>query len=65
MSPTNPMSSEPTTTNSSSATSVAHEIEQIETLTPSNAVLLRLAERCPPPHEWFRDEEECPFSTPG
>lgn len=63
MSPTNPSSSESTTTDAPSASSVADELEQIEALTPSNAELLRLAERCPPPSEWFNADEECPFST--
>lgn len=33
----------------------------IESITPSDEELAKLAEKHPPPREWFEVDEECPF----
>jgi len=33
----------------------------LDTLTPANETLLKLAKTNPPKQEWFDGEEECPF----
>lgn len=33
----------------------------VQSITPPDEELLKLAERYPPPQEWFKADEECPF----
>lgn len=35
--------------------------QQLAQLTPTNAELLALAKKSPPPPEWLDTDEECPF----